>query len=275
MFRDHRVVGEWLPKTMYVTRFQSNGFHPLATFEEDIDVTTGTHPGVTMFGDSLQVWSEDRLYLRSSNRTATSASQDNQAVWLGWNRRIRGRDTTDLSTPPAYQLDMPASLTAAWDVDRDWTLDFLLAATNDTPSPRAPADSAQGDSTARDDRRPERGDEQDQPPIDVSVELTDEHGTVSRVPASRYGPIRRPLEIRILRRADIERRRFADNFDLVQQSFSIPLADFLDAAPDLDLTGVRRIRFVFDRAEAGTVVLDDIGLSNLPSAFTRARIAAR
>src|SRR5690606_16065522 len=42
IFRDHRVIGAWLPETMYVTRFETNGFRPLATFEEDIDVTTGT-----------------------------------------------------------------------------------------------------------------------------------------------------------------------------------------------------------------------------------------
>ena len=41
LFRDHRVVGGWLPKTMYITQFQESSFRPLATFEEDIDVTTG------------------------------------------------------------------------------------------------------------------------------------------------------------------------------------------------------------------------------------------
>ena len=33
MFRDHRTVGAWLPKTMYITRFQENGFRPIATFD--------------------------------------------------------------------------------------------------------------------------------------------------------------------------------------------------------------------------------------------------
>ena len=31
MFRDHRVAGDWLPKTMYITRFQANGFKPVAS----------------------------------------------------------------------------------------------------------------------------------------------------------------------------------------------------------------------------------------------------
>ena len=41
MFRDHRTAGAWLPKTMYITRFQESGFTPLAEFDEDVDVTTG------------------------------------------------------------------------------------------------------------------------------------------------------------------------------------------------------------------------------------------
>ena len=30
LFRDHRVIGAWLPKTMYMTRFQESGFQALA-----------------------------------------------------------------------------------------------------------------------------------------------------------------------------------------------------------------------------------------------------
>ena len=46
MFRDHRTAGAWLPKTMYTTRFQESGYHALAEFDEDVDLTTGTARGV-------------------------------------------------------------------------------------------------------------------------------------------------------------------------------------------------------------------------------------
>ena len=52
MFRDHRTIGQWLPKTMYITRFSENGFKSLAGFDEDVDVTTGSG-GVTISADSL------------------------------------------------------------------------------------------------------------------------------------------------------------------------------------------------------------------------------
>ena len=71
LFRDHRVAGGWLPKTMYVTRFEDHTFRSLASFEEDIDVTTGSVAGVTLMGDSLGTWRERELLLRSRNRPTT------------------------------------------------------------------------------------------------------------------------------------------------------------------------------------------------------------
>ena len=98
MFRDHRAIGGWLPETMYITQFESSSFRPLATFEEDIDVTTGTAHGVKLRGDSLGVWREELLDLRSQNRPTTSSSQAEQCALAGLEqprgrrrRRARGR----------------------------------------------------------------------------------------------------------------------------------------------------------------------------------------
>ncbi len=275
MFRDHRVIGGWLPKTMYVTRFQTSNFMPVVTFEEDIDISSGSHEGVVLRGDSLGTWKEARLMLRSRNRSTTSASQENQAVWLGWNNRVAG-NSDSLADPATYNIQLPANLAADWNLTGHTTLDFLLAATKDKPAPRKPArDSTAADST--DDRRNDdrRGDsdeddeDDEEEPIDLSVSVTDANGETAKLQLSRYGPIRRPLEISILRRKDIERDRYSNNFDLVLQSFSILLEDFEDANSRLDVTKLRSVRFVFDRSEAGTVVVDEVGFSALRPGFTR------
>jgi dienelactone hydrolase len=70
LFRDHRVAGDWLPKTLYATRFQEGGFKPLASFTEDVDLTTGSAPGVVLEGDSLSTWRENILPLRWRNANA-------------------------------------------------------------------------------------------------------------------------------------------------------------------------------------------------------------
>ncbi len=275
MFRDHRVIGEWLPKTMYVTRFETSAFRPLANFEEDIDVTTGSTAGVTLQGDSLATWKEETLELRSANRNSTSQSQENQAVWLGWNNRIAGKDTTRTGPAARFTVHLPDGLARSWRLDDGTTLDLMLSATRGTPGPRKdPAqDTTQkaGDGGGRPPRPSGKADD-DKPPIDLSVEVEDASGQTASLDLRRYGAIRRPLETHVLRRADLEERRFANPWELILQTYSIPLGDFLEQNRRLDLGTLAAVRLVFDRSVAGEVVVDEIGLSDLDPAFLTARV---
>ena len=116
------------------------------------------------------------------------------------------------------------------------------------------------------------GDDDEKPPVDLSIQLEDAAGRTASVVLSDYGAIRRPLETYVMRRADQEAQRFADNWELVLQTFSIPLADFVEENDALDLRQLTAIRFVFDQAQAGEVVLDQIGISELDRAFLGARV---
>ncbi|MDH5590084.1 MAG: hypothetical protein OEZ65_13995 [Gemmatimonadota bacterium] len=280
IFRDHRVIGGWLPRTMYVTRFETSGFRPLADFEEDIDVTTGSAPGVRLRGDSLAVWKEGTLELRSSNRNNTSASQENQAVWLGWNNRIAGEDTTRMGPPAAFVVALPEVLSGGWAVTGGHTLDFVLAPTNTLPGPRADPAAAASEATApAPPRRPLRGpwgeemeEEEEKPPVDLTVQVVDASGRAASVRLSRYGPIRRPLETHVMRRADREEGRFQNPWEIIPQTYSIPLEDFTRADPSLRLDRLVEVRFVFDAAVAGEVVVDRIGFSKLHPAWLAARV---
>ncbi|SVB06273.1 uncharacterized protein METZ01_LOCUS159127, partial [marine metagenome] len=121
-----------------------------------------------------------------------------------------------------------------------------------------------------------RGDANDEEraeePVDVSVEIVDSQGRSAKVALSGYGPIRRPLEIHVLRRGDLERSRFAELHEFVFQTFSIPLSDFTQLDPALDLETLNEIRLVFDLSVAGTVVLDDVGIAFLDDAFMAVRM---
>ncbi|HEX9885721.1 MAG TPA: hypothetical protein VGA70_04495 [Longimicrobiales bacterium] len=283
IFRDHRVIGDWLPPTMYVTRFHDSSFRPLATFEEDIDVTSGTEAGVRLQGDSLSTWKEEGLSLRSGS----SAPQDNQAVRLAWNNRIAGADSARHGPPATFTVSLPDDLAGRWGLDEASSLQLLLMASDRMPGPRRPPEA---DSSRAGDERPgreepgageeeedeeEEDEEEAKPPVDVSVELEDAAGVTARVPLSTYGPIRRPLETRVLRRSDLEESRFANLWELVLQSYTIALSDFTDVAPGLDLGRLSVVRLVFDRVHAGEVVLDDIGFSRLGPGFWADREGGR
>lgn len=280
IFRDHRVIGQWLPETMYITRYETSGFRPLATFEEDIDVTSGTEHGVTIKGDSLSAWKESMLLLRSSNRANTSASQENQGVTVSWNNRIAGADTTAHGPAARYSLELPAGLAADWRLWSGSTLDFTLAPTNNVPGPRAaPTSDDEGEEEAESDGPDERpsmrggaDEEAEDPPVDLSVEVVDADGETARVTLSDYGALRRPLETYVMRRADLEATRFQDHWELILQTFSIPLEDFLADNRALDVRSIRGVSFVFDQVHAGEVVIDQIGFSDLDPAFLSARV---
>ena len=264
LFRDHRTAASWLPKTMYVTRFEQAGYRTLAGFEEDVNPNTGSLAGVRLDGDSLSSWKEARVPYRSTG----TETQENSAVWLGWNNRIAGDDTTRRGPPAAFTVTLPDTLARALGVTRDAALSLQLTATSAMPGPRrAPRDTTKADSAkggakpARPKRAPKKKKDEELPPVDLSVEVQDASGTSARVPLSRYGPVRRPLETRVLRRADREKAQFTNLYEIVLQSYHLPLADFVAAEPRLDPARLKRVRLVFDRAEAGTVILDEVGVT--------------
>lgn len=275
IFRDHRVIGRWLPETMYVTRFETSSFRPLATFEEDIDVTSGTLPGVTISGEELATWREAELMLRSSNRNNTSASQENQAVTVGWNDGTLESEGSRQGAPARYSIELPPWLSADWRLWAGSTLDFLLAPTNSVPAPPDASDpDERGEGMEGEARKKERREaDESTPDVDLTVEVIDAEGERARVRLGAYGAIRRPLETYVMRRRDREEDRFQSHWEMILQSYSIPLRDFVAENRSLDLRQIRRVSFVFDRVPAGEVVIDHVGFSpDMDPAFLRARV---
>ena len=198
-------------------------------------------------------------------------------MWLGWNNRIAGPDTTRVGPPGRFSLTLPPGLSQRWGVGEGTTLDLMLGGTNSVPGPRLDpsrdtADANRDRERSGRGRRGEGGAEEDKPPIDLTVQVEDGEGRLAAVALSRYGPVRRPLETYVLRRRDQESQRFADHWEQVLQTYSIPLGDFTNANSSLDLRSLRAVRLVFDRAQAGEVVVDQIGFSDLDPAFLSARV---
>ena len=146
-----------------------------------------------------------------------------------------------------------------------------LAPTDAKPGPRSPAKDStkKADSTKKGQtpKKPDAKAAKDSTPVDLTVEVTDADGHSARLPLTRFGVPRRPLEIHILRRHDEEQQRYPTQYEMVLQTYVMPLADFVQASPQFDPRRLRSIRLVFDRLTAGTVVVDDIGVSSSAGPF--------
>ena len=273
MFRDHRAAGAWLPRTMFVTRFEESSFRPIARFEEDVDPGTGSVAGVRLEGDSLATWKENTVRFRRGDDPVNT-----NAVWLGWNNRVAGADTARRGKPARFTIALPDSPGRG---RADASLVLSLAPTREVPGPRsAPKDSAKKDSTAkagpRSTQHAARSPAPKTPsdtlaPMDLTIELEDANGRVARESLSRYGPVRRPLEARVLRRGDREKTIFPNTYELVLQTYVLPIADFARDAAGFDASRLRAVRLLFDRTPSGTVVLDDVGFARPDRAFFASR----
>ena len=267
MFRDHRAAGDWLPPTMYLTRYADAHTRWLATFEEDVDVTTGSVAGVRLSADSLSSWKEADTPARA--RVATFQSN---AATLGWNNRAAGADSTRRRWAARYAVTISDSLRQAWALSPRHALLLSVGTTTQTPGPRrttARRDTSARDSTARTTRprsapRPKAPAGRDTVPPDFTLELEDSTGTVVRLPVSTFGPVRMPIESYVYRRRGRDKSQFPTLSEPVLQTYVAPLAAFVEANAAFKVDALRTVRLVFDRKPVGAILLDDIGVTRLP-----------
>ena len=69
------------------------------------------------------------------------------------------------------------------------------------------------------------------------------------------------------RRRGRDKANYATTFEVVLQTYVVPLADLVRAQPSFNAAQLKTIRLVFDRTVAGTIVLSDIGLSKIDRGF--------
>ena len=271
MFRDHRAAGDWLPPTMYMNRYADANTNYLATFEEDVDLTTGTAPGVRLIADSLSVWKENDVPVRSRGTTFRS-----NVVTLGWNNTPIGKDTLTPRAAGSFSVSVPDSLRAAWRPGTSSAVLLTIGMTTQTPGPRkvardttAKPDSAAKDSTKKPAAKPKAPPkpkvkpDTTKHPTDLSVELVDAQGHAVRLPLSEFGAVRVPLEAYIYRRRGRDKTVFPTLSEPVMQTFVVPTAAFTRANSAFDPAALTTVRLVFDRAKVGQILLDDVGITTL------------
>jgi hypothetical protein len=93
LFKDWRTGRHWLPQTIYINRYRDASYVPLATFDEDADLTSATPNGGAIGGERLTLWREGRIPTRSGDR-------GRNGVFLGWHGAQEGM-------PAEYSISLP------------------------------------------------------------------------------------------------------------------------------------------------------------------------
>lgn len=271
MFRDHRVIADWLPETIYFNRFEDSKFRVVSNFDECIDIAKGTVSGGVQRARNLSTWRLQEMKGRGGWPFR------DYAMVLGWNDPGK----TDNDNDAAFALTLPDDLAQSWLLNKQSILVFSLADTDEEPKKQNPSSSessSQG-SVEMDDNAPvsqshppnansndptqttDKGSGEKEP-IDLTIELTSADGYRSAVPLSEFFPIQPVLKVQFTKWGYWERTRYKSHTEPVLQTFEIPLSAFVQANPSFNPARLKTIEFRFDRTKSGVVILDQVGFTN-------------
>ncbi len=262
LFQDAQVIAAWLPKDIYINRFEDSTFRPVCTFEEDVDVTTTTSPGGRTFGKNLAVWREADLEMRKSG------TKENNAVFLGW----RGPESDRQGDKaPSYRVELTEDSRESLKLRANSRLVFSLAdADEKIPDPedekgqdkgqdqeRSKKDAAK---KAEEKKAKKEAADQHKEPLRLSVELVASDGTSARLPLDRFRSVPPVVRSRFTKLPK-EKFMMGKDYEPTMQTFELPLAVFAELYPEFNPGLLKDIRFVFDQGREGVIILDNVGFA--------------
>lgn len=227
LFQDWRVARRWLPDTLYVNRYQDASYMPLASFDEDADVSTATAAGGRMAGENLSIWREGRIPWRQGDR-------DYNGVFLGWNR-AQGAPV------PTYTITLPERAAAKWRLGSHSTIELSIA--------------------ALDQEAPEASKTSDREPPDFTLELVASDGAIASAPVTRFAAIPPPLKVKFMKLEVLESQAYEKDWEPVFQTVRVPLMAFQSAAGAMrfDLSKLNSVRLKFDRTAMAVICVSGVG----------------
>ncbi len=237
LFQDWRKGRRWLPDTVYVNRYRDAAFVPLATFQEDADLTTTTAAGGAIDGHGLTLWREGRIPSRVGNRGYNG-------VFLGW-YQSEGR------APAVYSLSLPKPTARTWRLTDRSTVELSVAVL-DQNAPAPPGV-----------RGRQAGGTVDREAPDFTIELVSDDGTSVATPLSRVGEIQPPLKQKFTKFGWVEQDRYGRDWEPVFQTIRAPLATFGGSrGRALDPGRLVAVRLKFDRTRSSVICIGAIGFGS-------------
>jgi len=228
LFRDTRTGANWLPDLAYVQQFTDSSFVALADFDEDLNVSTATATGASIYTRGFSLWREEELKHRDE------LPQGTNVVVLGW--------TGD--EEPVYTIDIPIEF---WPdtTEQNYVLSLSVSASTEKPSDDDDVESKDSDETSDPIGAPR-----------FTIEAYAESGLAGRADSDNHAHLAPPLKVRYLKSAGLNKERYKADWEPVLQVFEVPLSTLTGD----NIADIRQLRIRFDSNEPGVVILDDIGI---------------
>jgi hypothetical protein len=248
LFRDYRRARAWLPKTLYMSRYQDASFRVISDFSEDPDPTTTTVSGGRIQAENLSIWREGRIPYRQGDRAYNGA-------FLGWNRLEEKKGAS--SSAPVYSISLPEGLAHTWKLGADSVLSMSLAVTDEEAPPpgQKPNEEKKAKEKAKEDKNSEAE------PTDFTIEVESVDGVRSSLPLSRFGLLPPPFQVRFTKLARLDSWEYTKDSEPVFQTFELPLSAFAEETKAFDPSRIGTIRLRFDRTAARVIILSEIGFA--------------
>ncbi|HYL09389.1 MAG TPA: hypothetical protein VEU31_01505 [Candidatus Acidoferrales bacterium] len=251
LFEDWRVARDWLPDTIYLNRYQDASYTPLASFDEDADLTTTTAPGGHIAGENLSVWHEGRIPWRSGDRGYNG-------VFIGWNRASG-------APLPSYTLALPEDAASKWQLNGSSTIELSVAALDeDAPLPGEKPGRKKDDKKEKKDKESDKAKKKERESPDFTIELVTSDGAVATAPAGSFAVIPPPLKEKFTKLgAMIENAAYEKDWEPVFQTVRAPLAKFQTApgTPRFDPRKLTLVRLKFDRTPMSVICISGVGFA--------------
>ena len=242
LFTDARYGANWLPDTFYLNQYADSRSTIIANFEEDIDPVTATLNGAEIQSQGLTRWRESMVKLKWREL-------DTHAAFLSWNSDY-GEDTA--------RLDF--LLPASWsDTSETAQLSFSLAEGDSGTKPKdwEQQDEKKNNTDTTDITDDDAADEDERETLDWSIVLVDQSGDRASLPLS-HDQVLYPQVQAKPKRSDLLEDN--DTSEVLFRHYGFPLSDFSASNPNFEASKLVKISFVFDRAAAGSIIVDDLAL---------------
>jgi dienelactone hydrolase len=249
-FCDPRAAGGLLPETIYIARCNDGRRIVLADFEERLDVTQSSIPGLTLAGHDLALWKEDDVGFRGNT------SRRQTGVFLGWH--AAGDDNEH---QPVYELTFDNTARAQLQPDPGAVLWFDLAQADQSPPESDAENGESNDDQGNNDSTDGNANDEDsalRDPIRASIEIVDIHGNRSVRDLADFARLNPPLPVHHTRLSPINQKRYRSPTEPLLQSVAIPLPDF--AGDGVDIEDLQAVRLHFDNVTEGVLIIERIAL---------------